>query len=63
MLYQFQNGRIDYYDGLSLTLIQPDTSVLRFEHIENLSINGNGISFHGKYIPAPSEIVALRYKK
>lgn len=62
MLYQFPNGRIDYYDGLNLTLIQPDTSVLRFEYIENLAINNNGISFHGKYIPSPSEIVGLKYK-
>ena len=62
MLYQFQTGRIDYYDGLNLTLIQPDTSVLRFEHIKNLSINKNGISFEGKYIPSPSEVVGLKYK-
>lgn len=62
MLYQFENGRIEYYDGLNLTLIQPDTSVLRFEHIKHLAINKNGISFHGKYIPSPSEIVGLKYK-
>ena len=62
MLYQFQAGRIDYYDGLNLTLIQPDTSVLKFENIENLNINGNGISFHGRYIPSTSEIVGLKYK-
>ena len=61
MLYQFENGRIEYYDGLNLTLIQPDTSVLRFEHIKHLAINKNGISFHGKYIPSPSEIVGLKY--
>ena len=62
MLYQFQAGRIDYYDGLNLTLIQPDTSVLKFENIENLNINGNGISFHGEYIPSYGEIVGLQYK-
>lgn len=62
MLYQFENGRINYYDGLNLTLIQPDTSVLRFEHIENLSINTSGISFDGNYIPSKSEIVGLKYK-
>ncbi len=62
MLYQFENGRIDYYDGLNLTLIQPDTSVLRFEDIEDLNINRNGISFHGKYIPSCGEIVGLQYK-
>ena len=62
MLYQFPEGKIDYYDGLNLTLIQPDTSVLEFEHIEHLAINKNGISFHGKYIPSPGEIVALKYK-
>lgn len=62
MLYQFQNGRIDYYDGLDLTLIQPNTSVLRFVHIENLRIDKNGISFHGNYIPSRNEIVGLKYK-
>jgi hypothetical protein len=62
MLYQFENGRIDYYDGLSLILIQPDTSVLRFENIENLNINKNGISFNGRYIPSRGEIVGLQYK-
>lgn len=62
MLYKFQTGRIDYYDGLNLTLIQPDTSVLRFEHIKNLNINRNGISFEGKYVPSRSEIVGLKYK-
>lgn len=62
MLYQFENGRINYYDGLNLTLIQPDTSVLRFEHIENLNINTSGISFHGKYVPEPGEIVGLKYR-
>lgn len=62
MLYQFENGRIEYYDGLNITIIQPDTSVLRFEHIKHLAINKNGISFHGKYIPSPSEIVGLKYK-
>ena len=62
MLYQFQTGRIDYCDGLNLTLIQPDTSVLRFEHIKNLNINKNGISFHGRYVPSRSEIVGLKYK-
>lgn len=62
MLYQFENGRIEYYDGLNLTLIQPDTSVLRFEHIKHLAINKNGISFHGKYIPSKGEIVGLKYK-
>lgn len=62
MLYQFQADKIDYYDGLNLTLIQPDASVLKFENIENLSINGNGISFHGNYIPSLGEIVGLKYK-
>lgn len=62
MLYQFQTGKIDYYDGLNLTLIQPDTSILKFEHIENLNINGDGISFHGKYRPSCGEIVGLKYK-
>lgn len=62
MLYQFQTGKIDYYDGLSLTLIQPDTSVLQFENIENLNINKNGISFHGNYTPSHGEIVGLKYK-
>ena len=62
MLYQFETGRIDYYDGLNLTLIQLDTSVLRFEHIKHLAINKNGISFHGKYVPSPSKIVGLKYK-
>lgn len=61
MLYQFENGRIEYYDGLNLTLIQPDTSVLRFKHIKHLCINKNGISFHAVYIPESGEIVTLKY--
>lgn len=62
MLYQLQASRIDYYDGLNLTLIQPDTSVLRFEHIKNLNINKNDISFRGNYVPSKGEIVGLKYK-
>lgn len=62
MLYQFPEGRIDYYDGCNLTLIQPNTAVLKFENIKYLAINKNGISFHGKYIPSKGEIVGLKYK-
>ena len=62
MLYNFEKGRIDYYDGLTLILVQPDTSVLTFNDVTDLNINKKGISFRGKYQPSIGEIVSFNYK-
>ena len=62
MLYNFEKSRIEYYDGLTLILVQPDTSVLTFNDVTDLNINGNGISFRGKYQPSIGEIVGFTYK-
>ena len=62
MLYQFEKGTIDLYDGYTLVLVLPNTSVLGFNHVTDLNINKKGISFRGNYIPSKSEIVGLKYK-
>jgi len=62
MLYQFEKGTIDLYDGFTLALVLPNTSVLGFNHVTDLNINKKGISFRGNYIPSKSEIVGLKYK-
>lgn len=62
MLYQFEKGTIDLYDGFTLVLILPNTSVLGFNHVTDLNINKKGISFRGNYIPSKSEIVGIKYK-
>ena len=62
MLYQFEKGTIDLYDGCNLVLVLPNTSVLGFNHVSDLNINKKGISFRGNYIPSKSEIVGFKYK-
>lgn len=62
MLYQFEKGTIDLYDGFTLVLVLPNTSVLGFNHVTDLNINKKGISFRGNYIPSKCEIVGLKYK-
>ena len=62
MLYQFEKGTIDLYDGFTLVLILPNTSILGFNNVTDLNINKKGISFRGNYIPSKSEIVGLKYK-
>ena len=62
MLYNFEKGTIDLYDGFTLVLILPNTSVLGFNHVSDLNINKKGISFRGNYVPSKCEIVGLKYK-